>query len=82
MFGLLRDVHFAVFCGTAVNGVWVPVCHIAPFPGGVKMAVSPCSSQSFGRNLAYGVDAATAVFHAVADQFLVNVEPYLIHNLH
>src|SRR5260370_601474 len=42
MFGLLRDVHFAVFCGTAVNGVWVPVCHIAPFPGGVKMAVSRC----------------------------------------
>jgi hypothetical protein len=46
----------------------------------VKMAVSPCSSQSFGRNLAYGVDAATAVFHAVADRFLV--EPDVIHNLH
>jgi len=44
------------------------------------MAVSPCSSQSFGRNLAYGVDAATAVFHAVADRFLV--EPDVIHYLH
>ena len=44
------------------------------------MAVSPCSSQSFCRNLVYGVDAATAVFPAVADRFLV--EPDIIHNLH
>src|SRR6266852_348161 len=46
---------FAVFCGTAVSGVWVPVCHIAPFPGGVKMAVSRCHSR--------GADGDRDMFH-------------------
>src|SRR5258707_8966316 len=31
MFDLLRGRPFAVFCGTAVNGVWLPSAHIAPF---------------------------------------------------
>src|SRR5260370_22601022 len=38
--------------------------------------------KSRGGNRAFGVDAATAILHAIAHGFLVNIEPDVIHTLH
>src|SRR2546425_11444943 len=38
--------------------------------------------KACGRNRAFCVDTAAAILYAVADHFLVNIEPDVIHTLH
>src|SRR6266850_2243887 len=40
------------------------------------------SKSSCGGNLGFCVNAAAAVLHAVADRFLVNIEPDVVHIFH